>query len=107
MNPHGQSEAPVWIRLRGIPNHCWSSDILLSIVASIGKPLRLDEITAKQRMFSFARVQVLLIVASSFPRTLSVDLEGEDLVEVEVQCEAIPAQNVSRPAISPLSAPSE
>lgn len=76
-------------------------------MASIGKPLRLDEITAKQRMFSFARVQVLLIVASSFPRTLSVDLEGEDLVEVEVQCEAIPAQNVSRPAISPLSAPSE
>ena len=47
------SEVPVWIRLRGIPYHCWSSDILLSIAASVGKPLRLDEITAKQRMFSF------------------------------------------------------
>lgn len=42
------SEALVWIRLSGIPYHYWSNDILLSIVASIGKPLRLDDITAKQ-----------------------------------------------------------
>ncbi|KAJ8628514.1 hypothetical protein MRB53_021821 [Persea americana] len=41
------SVAPVWIRLKGIPFHCWSGDILLSIAASIGKPLQLDEITAK------------------------------------------------------------
>ncbi|KAJ8634737.1 hypothetical protein MRB53_009004 [Persea americana] len=53
------SETPVWIRLRGIPYHYWSSDILLSIATSIGKPLCLDDTIAKQRMLSFARVQVL------------------------------------------------
>ena len=62
----------------------------MSIVASIGKPLRLDEITAKKRMFSFARGQVLLDVASFSPRTLTVELEGEDSIKVEVQCESIP-----------------
>lgn len=41
-------------------------------------------------MFSFAKVQVLLNVASSSPRTLIVNLEGEDSVEVEVQYESIP-----------------
>lgn len=60
-------EALVWARLRGLPYHCWSSNILLSIAESIGKPLCLDEITAKQRMFSFARVQVLLNVAIPTP----------------------------------------
>ncbi|XXG57223.1 hypothetical protein AAC387_Pa03g4436 [Persea americana] len=84
------SETPIWIRLRGIPYHCWSSDILLSIAASIGKPLRLDETTAKQRMLSFARVQVLLDVARANPRLLIVELEGEDSVTVEVQYERFP-----------------
>ncbi|XXG47701.1 hypothetical protein AAC387_Pa02g2301 [Persea americana] len=38
---------PIWIHLKGVPYHCWSSDILLSIASSVGKPLRLDETTAK------------------------------------------------------------
>ena len=51
---------PVWIRLKGVPYHCWSSDILLSIAGSIGKPLCLDETTATQRMLSFAHFLVNL-----------------------------------------------
>ncbi|KAJ8638549.1 hypothetical protein MRB53_012816 [Persea americana] len=70
------SETPIWIWLRGIPYHCWSSDILLSIAASIGKPLHMDETTVKQRMLSFARVQVLLDVARAIPRLLTVELEA-------------------------------
>lgn len=41
-------------------------------------------------MLSFAKVQVLMDVARPTPRLLIVDLEGEDTVEVEVQCENIP-----------------
>lgn len=67
---------PVWIRLKGILYHCWSSDILLSIAGSIGKPLRLEETTTLQRMLSYARVLVSLDVAKSYPRLLLVELEG-------------------------------
>eukprot|EP00268_Persea_americana_P013385 TRINITY_DN15864_c0_g1_i2.p1 TRINITY_DN15864_c0_g1~~TRINITY_DN15864_c0_g1_i2.p1 ORF type:complete len:225 (+),score=34.96 TRINITY_DN15864_c0_g1_i2:865-1539(+) len=84
--------APVWIRLKGIPYHCWSSDILLSIPSSIGKPLRLDETTASQRILSYARVLVNLDVAKPSPNSISVHLEGEGVavVEVDVQYENIP-----------------
>ncbi|KAJ8641937.1 hypothetical protein MRB53_018631 [Persea americana] len=41
-------------------------------------------------MLSFARVQVLLDVARSSLRLLTVELEGEDSVDVEVQYENIP-----------------
>ncbi|KAJ8630519.1 hypothetical protein MRB53_023842 [Persea americana] len=92
----GQSEdswpaiTPVWIRLRGLPFHCWSSDILMSIASTIGKPLRLDEITATQRILSFARILVNLDVATPCPKFISVDLEGDGMVEVEIQYDNIP-----------------
>ncbi|XXG49476.1 hypothetical protein AAC387_Pa02g3653 [Persea americana] len=82
--------SPVWLRLKGIPYHCWSSDILLSIAGSIGKPLCLDETTAAQRMLSFARVLVNLNVSKLGPSSLSVELEGDSSVEVTILYENIP-----------------
>lgn len=82
---------PVWIRLWGIPYHCWSSDILLSIASSIGKPLCLDEITATQGILSYVKILVNLDVATPCPKSISVDLEGDVTVEVEIQYENIPS----------------
>ncbi|KAJ8639593.1 hypothetical protein MRB53_016287 [Persea americana] len=56
-------------------------------------------------MFSFARVQVLLDVASSSPRTLIVELEGEDSLEVEVQYESIPCSKCLSPGHLPTKCP--
>lgn len=47
-------------------------------------------ISLPSRMFSFARVQVLLNVATSSPRTITVELEGEESIEAGVQYESIP-----------------
>ncbi|XXG58883.1 hypothetical protein AAC387_Pa04g1074 [Persea americana] len=81
---------PVWIRLKGVPYHCWSSDILLSIAGSIGKPLCLVETTATQRMLSFAHFLVNLDIKMLGPRLLTVELEGVTAVEVEVRYENVP-----------------
>ncbi|XXG85934.1 hypothetical protein AAC387_Pa11g0929 [Persea americana] len=92
----GQDEAswpavsPIWICLKGIPYHCWSSNIILSIASSIGKPLHLDDTTASQRILSYARVLVNFDVGKPGARLLSVDMEGEGVVEVEVLYENIP-----------------
>ncbi|KAJ8636810.1 hypothetical protein MRB53_011077 [Persea americana] len=51
---------PVWIRLKGVPYHSWSSDILLSIASSV------------------------------VPRKLFVELEGDTAVDVEVHYENVP-----------------
>ena len=80
---------PVWIGFKGIPYHCWSRDILISIVGTIGKPLRLDEIIASQRMLSFARVLVSLNVANVCPSSIIVELEGDGKVEGEVHYENV------------------
>ncbi|XXG45984.1 hypothetical protein AAC387_Pa02g0929 [Persea americana] len=82
--------SPVWIRLKGIPYHCWSSDILLSIASSTGKPLRLDDTVASQRILSYARVLVNLDVGKPGPRLLTIEMEGEYAIEVEVLYENVP-----------------
>ena len=52
---------------------------------SIGKPLRPDNITASQRILSYARVLVNLDVSKPSPSSITVELEGDDaVVDVEV-----------------------
>ncbi|XXG67040.1 hypothetical protein AAC387_Pa06g0474 [Persea americana] len=83
--------SPVWIGMKGIPYHCWSSDILLSIAGSVSKPLHLDETTAAQRMLSYAKVLVNLDVSKPGPSCLLVELEGESSVEVTIIYENVPS----------------
>ncbi|KAJ8644313.1 hypothetical protein MRB53_006061 [Persea americana] len=80
----------VWIRLRGILYDYWSSNILLSIASYIGNPFCLDETTATQRILSYDRVLANLDVSNLLPYSISVDLEADAKVEVELQYENIP-----------------
>lgn len=70
-----------------------SSDILLSIACSIGKPLHLDETTAAQRMLSYARVLVNLDVTKSGPNSHTIKQEGDATIEIEVLHEYDPYSN--------------
>lgn len=71
---------PVWIRIYGIPYHCWSSNILLSLTSFIGLPLRLDDITASQKLQTYARILVNIDLSIPKPSEIKVELEGESEV---------------------------
>lgn len=87
------STSIVWIRLRGIPYHCWSSHILLSIASSIGLPLKLDDITASQKIQTYARILVNLDIFKPKSKQILVDLERES------QMKMCPALSVSSKGI--------
>ncbi|XXG42179.1 hypothetical protein AAC387_Pa01g2513 [Persea americana] len=84
------SIAPVWIKLKGLPYHCWSQNIILSLASSIGQPLKLDAITMAQRIHTFARVLVNLDLSKPKPPSILVDLHGEQELEIEVVYENSP-----------------
>lgn len=84
------SLSSVWIRLRGIPYHCWSSNILFSIASSVGLPLKLDDITAGQKILTFARILVNLDLSKPRPQSILVDLEGEFEITVSISYENVP-----------------
>ena len=62
----------------------------MSIASYIGNPFCLDETTATQRILSYDRVLANLDVSNLLPYSISVDLEADAKVEVELQYENIP-----------------
>ena len=84
------STAPVWIRLAGLPYHCWSKHILFSLASSIGQPIKLDDITTAQRILTYARVLVNIDLSKLKPPVILVDLQGERELEIEVSYENCP-----------------
>lgn len=72
----------IWVRLKNIPFHLWSRNILFAPTSTFGKPLRLDEKTASQRFLSYARVLVVVDLSKTLPTSIGMDIEGENpLVE--------------------------
>lgn len=80
----------IWIRIQGIPYHCWSSNILLSIASSVGYPLNLNEIIASQKIITFARILVNLDISKPKPQHIWVDSEGESEVLLSITYENLP-----------------
>lgn len=83
---------PIWIRIHGIPYHCWSSNILISIASKIGHPLKLDEISASQKLLTYARILVNLDLSKPKPPEIRVDLKGEQEVLLSFSYENLPSQ---------------
>lgn len=58
--------AAVWVCLKNITFHLWSSNILLAMAFAIGKPLRLDEITnSKGCYLTLGYLSKLTLIKSS------------------------------------------
>lgn len=78
------------MRLKGLPYHCWSQNIILSLANSIGQPIKLDDITTAQRILTYARVLVNIDLSKPRPSAILVDLQGERELEIEVSYENCP-----------------
>lgn len=63
---------------------------MLSITSSVGLPLKLDDITAGQKILTFARILVNLDLSKPRPLSILVDLEGEFEIIVSISYENVP-----------------
>ncbi|WOL16675.1 hypothetical protein Cni_G25463 [Canna indica] len=62
------SSIPVWIQLPGLSLEYIQRDILISIASSIGKPIKIDDITLKGQRARFARICILWDLNKSVPQ---------------------------------------
>ncbi|XXG57258.1 hypothetical protein AAC387_Pa03g4477 [Persea americana] len=103
--------APVWIRIRNLPHHCWSGHILFSLARAIGKPfslapaigkpLKLDEYTAFQKLLSFARVCVELDFSKDKPHQIWLQFDDGSSIALDVSYESIPCKLSLKPGHIP------
>lgn len=99
--------AAVWIRMRNIPFHCWSRQILFSLAQAIGHPLKLDDITASQKFLTYARVQVELNLLKELLSEIWPEMEEDDSIPIHIEYENLPCSKCLIPGHHPKFCPSE
>lgn len=77
----------VWIRFRIVPYHLWCSNIFQALANSVGKPIKMDDITASYKMLGFARLLVEVDISKPLPSLIWIDLEGEEPIDISVEYE--------------------
>lgn len=69
---------PLWVKFSNIPLSYWTSNGLSYIASSIGRPIAIDDTTAKLDPLPFARICVEVKADSNFPKSINVAIIGED-----------------------------
>ncbi|GAV92761.1 DUF4283 domain-containing protein/zf-CCHC_4 domain-containing protein, partial [Cephalotus follicularis] len=76
---------PICLRLRNVPMHFWNKVGLSYIASVLGKPLHMDANTTHRYALMFARVCVDMPATSSFPDTITLELEDGSTTLVGVE----------------------
>ncbi|KAL0454903.1 UNVERIFIED_CONTAM: hypothetical protein Slati_0829500 [Sesamum latifolium] len=71
------SIVPIWIRLPELPVHLFEKNALFTLVAKIGKPLRIDEPTADLSRSDLVRVCVELDLTATKVQAIYLKIEGK------------------------------
>ncbi|KAF5203726.1 Rna exonuclease [Thalictrum thalictroides] len=85
------SSVPIWVNLEGVPKRLWSEEGLGFLASLIGKPVCLDDATAKKSRLKFARVCIEVDLDCSFPKVVKANMRGE-VVEIKVEYNWIPSK---------------
>ncbi|GAV92420.1 DUF4283 domain-containing protein/zf-CCHC_4 domain-containing protein [Cephalotus follicularis] len=76
---------PVWVKLRGVPIQFWNKLGLSYIASVLGKPLHMDMSTMNRYALLYARVCFDMNDASSFPGSITLELEDGSTTSIEVE----------------------
>ncbi|KAL0430783.1 UNVERIFIED_CONTAM: hypothetical protein Sradi_0704300 [Sesamum radiatum] len=69
--------APVWIKLLGLPVHLFEKNALFTFAAKIGKPLRMDELTADLSRPDLAHVCVEIDLTAPKVQAVHLQINGK------------------------------
>ncbi|XP_057816789.2 uncharacterized protein LOC131030121 [Cryptomeria japonica] len=66
-------QAPVWVRLSGLPLEFWVEDVFKGIASSFDELLSMDPITAARRRLIFAKICVGVIQGTYMPLSIEIN----------------------------------
>ncbi|KAF6172969.1 hypothetical protein GIB67_006345 [Kingdonia uniflora] len=83
---------PIWVNLKKVPVHLWTSHGIAKIASFIGTPLLLDKKTEDWTTSSFARVCVEVHSDKDLPNFIPIVYEGIRRLNIEVEYNWIPTK---------------
>lgn len=84
------SKIPIWVRILDLPWELWNKECISRIASTIGRPIHLDQATAKKTKTSHARVGVEIDAEIDLPEDVTVRVGGERVV-LPIQYQVLPA----------------
>jgi len=84
------SSIPAWIKIHKLPLECWTEAGLSRIASSIGKPIHVDNATAKRQRLDFARVCVEVEAGDELPDEVQIKVNGDSVV-VTIEYQWLPS----------------
>ncbi|GAV88102.1 DUF4283 domain-containing protein/zf-CCHC_4 domain-containing protein [Cephalotus follicularis] len=76
---------PLWVKLKGVPIQFWNKVGLSYIASVLSKPLHMDVTTMNRDALMFARVCIDMSATSSFPESVTLELEDGSTTSIEVE----------------------
>ncbi|GAV92824.1 DUF4283 domain-containing protein/zf-CCHC_4 domain-containing protein, partial [Cephalotus follicularis] len=76
---------PVWVKLKSVPVQYWNKEGLSYIASVLGRPLHMDANTTNKRVLAFARVCIEMSASSSFPDSITLELEDGSTTLIRVE----------------------
>lgn len=83
------TKIPAWIKLLKLPLEFWTPESFSKIASTIGKPLNVDNATAKRLRLDYARMCVEIDAGTELPYDVRIIVNGE-LVVVAIQYQWVP-----------------
>ncbi|GAV74639.1 DUF4283 domain-containing protein/zf-CCHC_4 domain-containing protein, partial [Cephalotus follicularis] len=75
----------VWVKLSKVPVQFWTKVGLSYIASVLGRPLHMDLSTTNRYALTFARVCIEMSASSSFPNSVTLELEDGNTTIIEVE----------------------
>ncbi|KAI8535189.1 hypothetical protein RHMOL_Rhmol10G0154500 [Rhododendron molle] len=73
------SKIPAWIKILKLPLEFWTAECFSKIASTIGKPLHVDQATAKKLRLDYARICVEIDAETDLPDDVQITINGEAL----------------------------
>ncbi|KAI8564159.1 hypothetical protein RHMOL_Rhmol03G0160300 [Rhododendron molle] len=83
------SKIPAWIKILKLPLEFWTAECFSKIASTIGKPLHVDQATAKKLRLDYARICVEIDAGTDLPDDVQITINGETVI-VALQYQWLP-----------------
>lgn len=83
------SKIPIWVKILDLPWELWNRECISRIASTIGRPIHVDQATAKKTKTSHARVCVEIDANLELPDDVTITVGGERVV-VPIQYQVLP-----------------
>lgn len=79
------TKMPIWVKLTNLELELWDKEAISAIASVIGRPIKMDRITADESRIAFAKVLIEMSALDEFPNEVEAELYNGEVLKIKVE----------------------